>query len=375
MAVVYVTKPGVKIHREQGHLLVQGENFKQTIFTFNLERLVLVGKVEMTHAALTHLFRNQTPVTYLSRQGSFLGSIVGPDSKNVFLRVQQYEKNQDNSFRLQVAAWIVKGKILNMRTLILRMARTLKFEQLYKAGRELKKIGFQTENTSDLDHLRGIEGQATKIFFQAYRLGFPKELGFGKRVRRPPTDPVNACLSYGYTILMNIVHGAVCAAGLDATLGCLHDMSYGRNSLSLDLMEEYRTPVVDMTVLACFNLGVLKNEDFIREDPGIEATETKMDWVERVDMLNQGDDSLEPSSNRAEGDGPVEEAESPIKVYLQPHAKKKYINRLEKRLDARMYYEDKGKSIPIRRVIQLQAQQYASLVRGDANTYRPISPR
>lgn len=375
MAVVYVTKPGVKVHREQNHLVVQGENFKQTIFTFNLKRLVLVGKVEMTHAALAHLLRNQTPVTYLTRQGSFLGSIVGADTKNVFLRIQQYEKNKDETFRLRVASCIVKGKIKNMRTLLLRMARTLKFEQLHKAGRELAKIIPRVENATDLSHLRGMEGQATKTFFQAFRLGFPKELGFGKRVRRPPTDPVNACLSYGYTILMNIVHGSASAAGLDATLGCLHDLTYGRNSLSLDLMEEFRTPVVDMTVLACFDLGILKIEDFIRDDPGKQKTTDKKDWLDQVDMLNSSHAPLEPESTQTEVDGNTEEAGSPVKVYLQPQAKKKFINRLEKRLDAQMYYEEKGKSIPLRRVMQLQAQHYAGLVRGDENEYPPISPR
>lgn len=376
MAVVYITKPGVKIHLEGKHLLACGENFRQTIYTFNLERLVLVGKVEITHAALSHLFRNETSVVYLSRQGGFLGSITGVEPKNVYLRLKQYERYNDATFRLISARHIVEGKIKNMRTMLMRLGRTLEDKHFTKATKELMLSLNSVQEAKDLQALRGVEGHSTRTYFQALRWAFPEEFGFHKRVRRPPTDPVNACLSFGYTVLMNIVHGSVCAARLDPALGCLHETSYGRSSLSLDLMEEFRTPIVDMTVLSCFNLGILKKEDFLCQDPkkDLSPSTPNQDWLKKVDVLANQQEA-EPKPADAEIDGNAAEPSLSTAVYLVPDAKKRFLKRLEKRFSTLMHYVPVGKSIALRQVIQRQAEQYAQWVRGERDGYAPITPR
>jgi CRISPR-associated protein Cas1 len=376
MAVVYITKPGVKIHLEGKHLLAVGENFRQTIYTFNLERLVLVGKVEITHAALSHLFRNETSVIYLSRQGGFLGSITGVEPKNVYLRLKQYERNNENNFRLTSARYFVQGKIKNMRSMLMRLGRTLQNKNFTRATKELKLSLESVQAAKDLQALRGVEGHSTRTYFQAMRWGFPEELCFHKRVRRPPTDPVNACLSFGYTVLMNIVHGAVCTARLDPALGCLHEVSYGRNSLSLDLMEEFRTPIVDMTVLSCFNLGILKKEDFLYQEPkkNLSAFASSQEWLEKVDVL-ANEQEAEPKPGDSAIDGDSDEPNQTTAVYLGPDAKKRFLKRLEKRFSTTMHYVPAGKSITLRHVIQRQAEQYAHWVRGERDGSTPITPR
>ncbi len=375
MAVVYVTRPGVKIHLESKHLLAVGEDFRQTIYTFNLERLVLVGKIEITYAALSHLFRNQTTVIFLTRQGGFLGAIAGAEPKNVYLRLKQYERFKDEKFRMETASSIVRGKIRNMRSLTMRLGRTLKVESFSRPAHELLESLHAVDRVADLPGLRGVEGNAARTYFQTLRWAFPKELKFSRRVRRPPTDPVNACLSFGYTILMNVVHGAVCSARLDPALGCLHEASYGRNSLTLDLMEEFRTPVVDMTVLSCFNLGILKKHDFDYIEPSSDSAETipEPQWLAKVDILQQSGREEEAEHDMEENN--ADEPGLVRAVYLNPDARKRFLKRLEKRFSTTMHYQPTGKDLELRQVIQRQAEQYANWVRGELDAYTPITPR
>lgn len=378
MSVVYITKPGVKVHMEAKHLVARGENFQQTIYTFNLERLILVGKVEITYAALSHLLRNNTSVIFLTRQGNYLGSLNGPEPKNVFLRVCQYEKLQDKEFKLKTARSIVAGKIRNMRTLTMRMGRTLRSEECSGIAQNLSRFYTLVQSAESVESLRGLEGQATKIYFQALRLGFAKELEFKKRTKRPPTDPVNACLSFGYTILMNVVLGAICAVGLDPALGNLHELSYGRVSLALDLMEEFRTPIVDMTVLACFNLGILKKDDFWRDEPKVAEDDCESGkWVEQVDMLapEESTQGQVCTLEKREAEGPGEEDAGVVGVFLKKKPKKRFLNRLEKRLSMLLYYPRLDKKLTLRQMIERQAEHYASYVRGECSQYEPIAPR
>ncbi|KUJ94894.1 MAG: CRISPR-associated endonuclease Cas1 [Desulfonauticus sp. 38_4375] len=368
MSVVYITKPGVKVHLEKNHLLVKGENYLQNIYTFNLDRLVLVGKVEITHAALVHLFRNGVSVVFLSRGGQFLGSLSGPDNKNTVLRLTQYRCFEDKDFRLQMAKSIVQGKIINLRTLVMRMARTKKSAVADQVADRLNKVLTLVEQAKDLESLRGFEGQASREYFRAYREGFSKALKFSKRVRRPPTDPVNACLSFGYMVLYSLVLGAVQSKGLDAGLGNLHAISYGRNSLALDLMEEFRPIVVDMTVLALFNLKILARDNFIFEEIK-EVEEKGEEFVKQVDPLNS--EIFLPKEHELE-ESIVEEPNKVTKVLLNREGKKKFIKHLEKRLSKSIFYPLKEKQCFLRDIVHYQVEHYISCLKGESKDYIPF---
>ncbi|SDN92786.1 CRISPR-associated protein, Cas1 family [Desulfonauticus submarinus] len=374
MAVVYITKPHSKVHLEGNHLLVKAENFKQNIYTFNLERLIIVGKVEITHAALMHIFRNNIDLVYLTRQGRFVGSFLGEFPKNLFLRLRQYEKSKDKDFSLQTACSIVRGKVSNMRTFVLRMGRVLKKPVFQQVADNLNKILFLLPNVKDVESLRGFEGQASKEYFRAYREGFSQNLKFKKRVKRPPTDPVNACLSFGYTVLFNIVLGACYAVGLDPAFGALHSLNYGRASLALDLMEEFRTPIVDMTVLACFNLKILKKDSFVFEKFKPEDSDSAI--IEQIDPLkdkfmSNGIQDIE----QEEADNIANEPDTATRVLLKTEAKRLFLKRLESRLSKQIYYQRKEKRLSLREIIYAQVEHYASYLRGEYTKYIPFQSR
>ena len=119
------------------------------------------------------------------------------------------------------------------------------------------------ERADNIDTLRGHEGEGSAAYFGVFnRLIKAEGVSFPKRVRRPPTDPVNALLSFGYALLANDIHAAVQVLGFDPYCGYLHADRYGRPSLALDLMEEFRPIIVDAVVLACLNKRILQPTDF-----------------------------------------------------------------------------------------------------------------
>src|SRR5581483_800646 len=157
----------------------------------------------------------------------------------------------------------VLGKLANLRVTLLRAARNTDDLVVDDAVEAIRGAEGRAERADDLAALRGHEGEGSAAYFGVFdRLIKADGFSFSKRVRRPPTDPVNALLSFGYALLANDVHAAVNVLGFDPYCGYLHADRYGRPSLALDLMEEFRPLIVDATVLSCLNKRVIQPEDF-----------------------------------------------------------------------------------------------------------------
>src|SRR5262249_35966956 len=152
----------------------------------------------------------------------------------------------------------------NLRVTLLRAARNSDEIHVDDAVESIRGAEHRAERAEELDVLRGHEGEGSAAYFGVFgRLIKAENFSFTKRVRRPPTDPVNALLSFGYALLANDVHAAVNVLGFDPYCGYLHADRYGRPSLALDLMEEFRPLVVDAVVLSCLNKRIIQPEDFI----------------------------------------------------------------------------------------------------------------
>ena len=278
MNAIYVTEQGASIRQESRHLVVTKEKKRiATIPLVNTERLLLFGNIQLTTQAMNVLAQEGVDVSFLTSTGRLRFKLVCPESKNIVLRIAQYERSTDSDFQLNIARSIVKGKISNARYMILRYNRNypeIAFDD------ELKTIEQQlhnTENAGTVDSLMGIEGISTAVYFKAFGRMFRKEFTFEKRTRRPPKDPVNAVLSFGYTLITNEIHSLLDAHGFDPYMGYLHGTVYGRPSLALDLVEEFRHPYIDRFALSLFNNEMLKPDDFRKvEGQGIYLTDLGM---------------------------------------------------------------------------------------------------
>jgi CRISPR-associated protein Cas1 len=182
------------------------------------------------------------------------------------LREAQWHAHFDNNQCLGLAKAIVKAKVANMKTMMMRYIRDDRDKTDEANFKKMKWIKNMSEKTDDFDSLRGYEGMAGKIYFSRFEKYIKPDkrvfFFFNNRNRRPPKDPVNALLGFGYSLLAKDCTGTGIRVGLDPYCGFYHTMKYGRPSLSLDIMESFRQPVVDSVVLSAINNGVFKEKDF-----------------------------------------------------------------------------------------------------------------
>ena len=191
-----------------------------------------------------------------------VGRFVGPENRNVRLRIAQVQAHLSEETSLRIARNLVLAKLKNTRTSLQRFARRKELDFEFVIG-SLKQAMKQALQAKDLDELRGIEGMAAKRYFEAFpALIRDSGFSFDGRSRRPAKDPVNALLNYGYALLRAELTGALQAAGLDPYIGFLHRERYGRESLALDVMEEFRSILVDNLVVKVINQGMIQPDDF-----------------------------------------------------------------------------------------------------------------
>jgi CRISPR-associated protein Cas1 len=213
-------------------------------------------------------------LVWLSEHGRFQARVAGPTTGNVLLRRAQHTALDRTDATLQIARYIVAGKLQNARHVLMRAAREAKDESDRLALSNAAKIHAEAiqsaESVQDLEKLRGLEGYAAKAYFAVFthmiRL-HRDAFALTERSRRPPRDPINALLSFLYTLLTNECVAACEGVGLDPQIGFLHALRPGRPSLALDLMEELRAPLADRLVLTLINRGQIKPDDFM-ERPG-----------------------------------------------------------------------------------------------------------
>ncbi len=262
MAVLYVAEQGAVLRRVSQRLLVaKGGTVLEERTAFSLERVLLFGNVQATTQTLALLLENGTEVGFFSLSGRLRGTLTSPKARNVILRLAQFDAWRDPVRRLALARSFVAGKVRNLRTIIQRYQRSrgLDFtEQVESLGGSLDQV----VGAADLDRLRGVEGMASRIYFQALRRAMPEGLGFSGRERRPPPDPVNALLSLGYSLLSAELGSLLEGLAFDPHVGYLHGIRYGRLSLALDLVEEFRAPLVDTFVGELLNKDMVGPDDF-----------------------------------------------------------------------------------------------------------------
>ncbi|HPA14415.1 MAG TPA: CRISPR-associated endonuclease Cas1 [Desulfobacterales bacterium] len=265
MESIYVMEPGCYVRREGSALhVVKDGRVIDRIPAEGLKRLILVGYVNLTGAVLDFLIHRQVETVFMTPTGRFRARLGIDEHRHVALRKAQYQRLNDPGFAARTARAIVGGKVQNMIRLLLLRGRHYDDQTLRAAAAGLKPIVARLEKSEDLDRIRGLEGAATRIYFQCFgRLIRNERFTFNGRNRRPPLDPVNALLSFVYTLLTNEVTSAINACGLDPYMGALHEISYGRPSLACDLVEEYRTFLGDRLVLGLINRKVMTPDDFI----------------------------------------------------------------------------------------------------------------
>ena len=236
-----------------------------------LEDVIVIGNGSVSTQAVHLLLDNNIPLHYISGSGAYLGSLTSGRSRRYKVFVDQYLSSADPVRSQQLASSIVRGKLDNQKKTLLRAfyRKGCDRDNIMNTVRELKDCIGQIPCQKDIASLRGIEGVAGAKYFSVFEEMLARPWYFTRRNRRPPKDPVNVLLSFGYTLLLGTVMTAVTAAGLEPCIGWLHPEYRGRPSAALDLMEEFRSVVVDRLVTAVTNQNIVSTCDFTGEGCGI----------------------------------------------------------------------------------------------------------
>lgn len=272
---LYITSPGAYLSLDGETIVVlDDQDVIGRVPLHNLENIVSFGYKGASPALMGACMERNVGMCFLTRHGRFLSRVSGPVSGNVILRTTQYRQAESFS-GLEIAKLLLTGKIYNSRWLLERFCRDhpqrLDLYAMQAAIEQHKTALTLIPDACTKEVLIGIEGSAAKSYFAVFSqciLRNQKDFNFDGRNRRPPLDPVNALLSFTYTLLGNEIAGALESVGLDPAVGFLHTLRPGRSSLALDLLEELRAPLADRFVLSQINLGAVKGEDFDYKENG-----------------------------------------------------------------------------------------------------------
>jgi len=324
---------------------------KKRIPVIKVEDVVVMGEVTMTASALHLLLEKNIEIHFLTQFGQFKGRLSPGLSKNSLLRMAQHRAHNTMTQRCELARRFVIGKLSNQRTMLQRYNRrqadalfSQEIDQLAIIIRQLSRLSIEVGTVHTLtsgdssiegtpmETILGLEGAGSAAYFRCFggMLTDQEQWPFTGRVKRPPKDPVNALLSFGYSLLTSQVASMLQVVGFDQFIGYLHSSTYGRPALALDLMEEFRPVIVDSVVLTLLNNRMLTKDDF----------------------------HVELGAYR-----------------LKKEPRKTFLKRFEERLNEEVVHPIFGYKVKYRRCLELQARLVAKYLTGEIDEYPPFITR
>ncbi|MEM9119717.1 MAG: group II intron reverse transcriptase/maturase [Cyanobacteria bacterium P01_F01_bin.56] len=331
MSSLYIVEQGTYLQKEQGRLVVkapQDDAFEIPIR--EIERILVFGNVQISSAVIGTCLGLQIPIIFLSQLGDYKGHLWSAETTDLVVESRQFERQHDDAFGEHMARSIVAGKLWNSKIFLLRQNRRHHSPDVKTAIERIDAM-IQTLRHADLrltlDKIRGYEGAAANQYFQAFpHLITHPDFEWHGRNFHPPLDPINSLLSFGYTLLFNNVFSLLLAEGLNPYLGHLHGAERQKAYLAFDLMEEFRSPIVDSLVTQLINKKTIRPTDFT--------------W---------------PQENGG--------------VYLTGPARRIFLKRFEQRITEQLNHPDVQEAVTYRRVIQLQIKRYKKALLGNG-TYK-----
>jgi len=334
---LFVMTQGASVCHEGESVLVRADDETRLRVPIHLlDGVVCFGAIFCTPSLLGLCAERGVTVTFLSEHGRFLARVEGPVSGNVLLRRRQYQALEQPQFVTTIVRPIVLAKMANCRTVLQRALRDHPTPErqgpLENAVRHLGTLLHEVRsNESDLETLRGKEGEAANVYFGVfdYLITAQKDaFSFRGRSRRPPLDNINALLSFLYTLVAHDARSALETVGLDPQAGFLHALRPGRPSLALDLMEEFRAILADRLALSLINLRQVQGKGFEQTESGA--------------------------------------------VMMDEETRKIVLSAYQERKKDEIEHPFLGESVPVGLLMQIQARLLARHLRGDLDAYPPM---
>ena len=331
LRTLYVLEHGYVLGKESERFTIRkAGRIIHRIPAIKVDQIMIFGNAQITTQAMHFCLRSKIPIYLLSGRGRFYGVVDGFDTDPVLLHRDQFNRAEDPDFCLELAHEFIRGKIANSRVILLRYSRKRGLTRLKQAADRLRGLGRSLQTADSLESLRGHEGTAARLYFRAFASCLDPDWRFGRRTKQPPRDPVNSMLSYGYTLLYYNLYSFIRARGLNPHVGFLHPIRMGHPALVSDIIEEFRSIIVDAVV---FNL-----------------------------VFNR---RLHPAQF-----GPADE---PGKAcLLDDEARKIFIQELEKKMNTPLKHPNSGLRLDYRRCLEHQVHYLAAVIQGRKQHYRAM---
>ena len=330
LRTLYMMEHGCELRKESERLVIEKDDeILAEIPAIKVDQVLVFGNSKITTPAMNYCLSENIPIVLLSSQGRYNGVIDTHSTASVLLHREQFKRAEDDAFCLQQAKAMVTGKLANSRLILSRQARKRNNEKIQNALEAIKQSMEKVPALTTLDELRGHEGHSAKVYFAAMSELLGETWAFKGRKRQPPPDPVNALLSFGYTLLFYNVFSLMKARGLNPHVGFLHPIRQGHPALVSDMMEEFRPIVVDTVVLS-----LLLNQQL---------------------TLEQFTISTEQGS-----------------CYLNNEARKIFIKSFEKKMNSALTHPVSGLHLDYRRCIETQIKSMAAVIRGQSESYQAV---
>jgi CRISPR-associated protein Cas1 len=265
MRTLYVQQQGSLVTKDGSRFVVTYRSEPiASIPVVKVAQIMVFGNAHLTTPVLKHCLLTGTPVTFLSRRGNYYGRLDNPLLISPSLQGAQFATYHDKRRRLMLAKTLLRAKISNSRALLMRQRRSkrLKMPLLYDTIDALQDYHNKLQDAKTIEQAFGYEGSAAKAYFRVLGDIIDPAFAFTGRHKRPPTDPVNSLLSFGYSLLYYNMLALVHACGLHPYVGSLHALNDQHASLVSDLIEPFRAPIIDGLVLYLINKRILKPKDF-----------------------------------------------------------------------------------------------------------------
>jgi CRISPR-associated protein Cas1 len=331
---LYIQEQGAVLRKEGGRFIViSNDKELLDVPSVKIASIIIFGNCTVTPSVIQHCLRKEIPITLLSSRGKYYGSIETTFNNNTDFERLQLFRSLDEKFALNLAAEVVKAKIYNSKVILQRHYKKNKKEEIKRVIENLTRITKKIENAKNIEDVRGYEGVSASGYFSVFGRMLDKSNNFYAerftRTKRPPLDPVNSLLSFGYTLLASNIYSFIKARCLNPYCGFLHSIRTGHPALVSDLIEEFRF-VIDTMVINILNHRILTNKDFyFAKEPGLPC-------------------------------------------YLTNEARKIFLKQFEIKMHQKIFHPQSGFTVDYRRCLDLQVQQFAQFIRGDKEKYEPF---
>jgi CRISPR-associated protein Cas1 len=330
MGTLYIAQDDVFIGKTDERIVVKSNNkILQDLPLIHLEAIVILGRATVSPAAIAELLKHKIPLTFISDIGEYLGTLEPELTKNIFVRNAQWKAAGETPQAIHAVRGFIRGKLKNYRYGLYKTQANHPELKLQAAMTQIANVIAQLDGADNINSLRGLEGAGSAAYFRVFNQLIRGEGFVFKPRHRPATDPVNSLMNFGYTLLRRDVQSAINIVGFDPYLGYLHVQRYGRVGLAFDLMEEFRSSVVDSTILNAINNRKLTLNDF----------------------------TVEPLSNV---------------VRLSESGRREFLMLYEKKKQSEFKHPVLGKKCNYREAFEIQARFLAKYLMGEIDQYPPL---